>query len=311
MGAEAEATQTPVDMAAMFGLAAVATVAAGKVQVESAPGWVEGVNLFIAVAMEPGSRKTAVHRHLLAPVVAYERLMVEAAAPDIAERETIRRVAEAAHARAVKAAAGATRPDERLALEAEARTAAAALERLDVPAPPRLFTADVTPEKLASMLHENGGRMAVLSAEGGVFDMMAGRYSRGVPNLDVYLAGHAGDPIRVDRRGRSPEYVDRPALTMGLAVQPYLLTRIGRIDGFAGRGLLDRFLYAVPTGMVGYRRTRAPPVPDAVRQRYDSSLRALAETCDRLPEPVTLVLSPEASEAFHGVAGGHRATSSA
>ncbi len=194
--------------------------AGGRVQVEPVPGWVEGLNLFVVVAMEPGSRKSAVHRAMLAPIVAYERLLVETAAPDIAEQRTIRQVAEAAHSRLVKAAAAAKKPDERLALEAEARTAAEALERLDVPTPPRLFTADVTPEKLASMLHENRGRMAVLSAEGGIFDLMAGRYSSGIPNLDVYLAGHAGDPIRVDRRGRSPEYVDRPALTMGLAVQP-------------------------------------------------------------------------------------------
>src|ERR1019366_10624509 len=107
-------------------------------------------------------------------------------------------------------------PIERLALEEEARNLSSALDRLDVPAPPRMFTADVTPEKLASLLHENGGRMAVLSAEGGIFDIMAGRYSSGMPNIDVYLAGHAGDPIRVDRRGRSPEFVDRPALTIGL-----------------------------------------------------------------------------------------------
>jgi len=156
----------------------------------------------------------------------------------------------------------------------------------------------VTPEQLASMLHDNGGRMALLSAEGGVFDLMAGRYSAGVPNLDVYLAGHAGDPIRVDRRGRSAEAVDRPALTIGVAIQPCVLARIGRLRDLAGRGLLDRFLYALPAGSVGYRQTRPEPVPDAVAQRYDTSLRALAAACERLPAPVTLVLSPDAGERF-------------
>ena len=150
-------------------------------------------------------------------------------------------------------------------------------ERLDVRASPRSFTADVTPEQLASMLHDNGGRMAVLSAEGGVFDLMAGRYSAGVPNLDVYLAGHAGDPIRVDRRGRSAEAVDRPALTIGVAIQPCVLARIGRLRDLAGRGLLDRFLYALPAGTVGYRQTRTEPMPKAVSQRYDTSLRASDE----------------------------------
>jgi len=134
--AEAAATQTPVDMAAMFALAGLATVAAGRVRVEPVAGWVEGPDLFIAVAMEPGSRKSAVHRAMLAPIVAYERLLVETAAPDIAARRTIRHVARAAQARLVRAAAAARGPAERTALEAEARMAAAALERLPRPPPP-------------------------------------------------------------------------------------------------------------------------------------------------------------------------------
>jgi replicative DNA helicase len=296
--AEAEATQTPVDMASMFVLAALATVVAGHVVVEPVAGWREGLNVFVVVAMEPGSRKSAVHRDVISPIVAYERMLVEQAAPDIAEQATIRRIAEASLAKAEKTAASATDRIERLALEDEARTLSSALDRLDVPSPPRLFTADVTPEKLASLLHENGGRMAVLSAEGGIFDIMAGRYSSGMPNIDVYLAGHAGDPIRVDRRGRPPEFVDRPALTIGLAVQPYVLAKAARVGDFAGRGLLDRFLYSIPTGTVGYRQTGTAPVPEAIRQRYDTSLRALAASFDRFAESVTLHLSIEASALF-------------
>jgi hypothetical protein len=296
--AEAEATQTPPDMAAMFGLAAIATVVSGHVQIEPIPGWVEGLNLFIAVAMEPGSRKSAVHRDLMSPIVAYEKLLVESARPDIAEKASIRRIAEAALAKAEKAAATAKDQADRSAREEEARRLSAALDRLDVPASPRLFTADVTPEKLASLLHENGGRIAVLSAEGGIFDIMAGRYSSGVPNIDVYLAGHAGDPIRVDRRGRPTEFVDRPALTIGLAVQPFVLAKAARVGDFAGRGLLDRFLYALPAGTVGYRRADAAPMPEPIRALYDTSLRALAASFDRLAGPVTLHLSPEASALF-------------
>jgi len=296
--AEAEATQTPVDMGAMFLLAALATVVAGHVQIEPVAGWREGLNLFIAVAMEPGSRKSAVHRDITGPIAAYERLLVEQAQPDIAEQASIRRIAEASLAKAEKAAASATDRIQRLTLEEEARSLSAALDRLDVPVPPRMFTADVTPEKLASLLHENGGRMAVLSAEGGIFDIMAGRYSSGMPNIDVYLCGHAGDRIRVDRRGRPPEFVDRPALTIGLAVQPYVLAKAARVSDFAGRGLLDRFAYSIPAATVGYRRTDAPPVPEAIRRLYDATLRALAASFDRFAEPATLHLGVEASALF-------------
>ena len=34
--------------------------------------------------------------------------------------------------------------------------------------------------------------MSILSAEGGIFDLMAGRYSNGIPNLgSLFLQGHS------------------------------------------------------------------------------------------------------------------------
>jgi hypothetical protein len=109
--AEAEATQTPVEMPAMFGLATLATVAGGRVEVEPRPGWREGVNLFVGVVMESGSRKSAVHRDCTAPVVTYERELVEEATPTVAEKASQRRRAEQQLASAEKAAANAQAKD--------------------------------------------------------------------------------------------------------------------------------------------------------------------------------------------------------
>jgi Protein of unknown function (DUF3987) len=98
--------------------------------------------------------------------------------------------------------------------------------------------------------------------------------------------------------GRPAEFVNRPALTVGLAVQPYVLAKAARVADFAGRGLLDRFLYSLPPGTVGYRKTISPPVPEPIRQRYDTTLRALAASFDRSAEPVTLWLSVDAAALF-------------
>ena len=282
----------------MFVLAALATTVAARVEVEPVEGWREPLNVFVAVAMEPGQRKSAVYRDVMGPIVARERLLVENSRPAIAMKATIRRIAEAALTKAEKTAASVASREERRALEAQALLCAAELEQLDVPVEPRLFTADVTPEKLASLLHANGGRMAVLSAEGGIFDIIAGRYSSGIPNLDVYLAGHAGDVIRVDRVGRPTDYVDKPALTVGLAVQPYVLAKAAGIADFSGRGLLDRFMYAVPLGNVGFRRTDSPPVPGRVRQRYEAGFRDLAASPQPVSKTVTLHFDPEAAKVF-------------
>ena len=86
-----------------------------------------------------------------------------------------------------------------------------AVDAIDVPELPRLVADDVTPEAVASLLAECGGSIAVVSAEGGVFDIIAGRYNGNIPNMDVWLKGHSGDMIRVDRKGRPPEYIRKPA----------------------------------------------------------------------------------------------------
>jgi replicative DNA helicase len=107
---------------------------------------------------------------------------------------------------------------------------------------------------------------------------MAGRYNQAGPNLGVYLKGHAGDLLKVDRRGRPPEYVERPCLTIGLAVQPEVLRGLAGRPGFGGRGLLARFLYSLPESLVGRRQPGAPPVVAAVADRYALELQALAAT---------------------------------
>src|SRR5205085_538628 len=123
------------------------------------------------------------------------------------------------------------------ALLQAAKDAALMAEAVTVPARPRLLVDDSTPEALTSILAAQGGRGAVMSAEGGVFDIIAGRYSR-FPSFDVYLKGHAGDELRVDRVGRKPEFIEHPAVTVGLAMQPAVLRQIAQRESFRGRGLL-------------------------------------------------------------------------
>jgi replicative DNA helicase len=275
VAAVATATQTPPDLAGMLTLAVLATVAAGAVEVEPRPGWREPLCLFIAVGMDAGARKSSVFSALTRPVADFERQQATAALPSITETTTLRRIADqaAAHAEAAASKATADLQEERQA-EAIARAAEAA--NLVVPPVPRWLVDDATPEALAGLL-ATYGRIALLSPEGDVFDQMAGRYNQNAgPNLGVYLKGHAGDLLKVDRRGRPPEYVERPCLTIGLTVQPEVLQGLASRPGFRGRGLLARFLYSLPPSLVGRRQAGAPPVPPAVADRYTMELQALA-----------------------------------
>jgi replicative DNA helicase len=275
VAAVATATQTPPDLAGMLALAVLATVSAGAVEVEPRPGWREPLCLFVAVGMDAGARKSAVFTALTRPVSDFERDQAAAALPGITESATLRRIADQATAVA-EAAAGKAPASQQEEARAEAIARAAEAVALVVPPLPRWLVDDATPEALAGLLAVYG-RIALLSPEGDVFDQMAGRYNQsGGPNLGVYLKGHAGDLLKVDRRGRPPEYVERPCLTIGLAVQPEVLRGLASRPGFGGRGLLARFLYSLPTSLVGHRQPGAPPVPAAVADRYALELTALA-----------------------------------
>jgi replicative DNA helicase len=274
VGASPPPTQTPPDLAGMLALAILATVAAGAVEVQPRPGWREPLCLFVAVGMDAGSRKSGVFTAMTRPVAGFERDQAAAALPVITESAVLRRIADQAAATA-EAAAGKAPASQQEEARAEAIARAAEAAALVVPPVPRWLVDDATPEALAGLLAVYG-RIALLSPEGDVFDQMAGRYNHAAgPNLGVYLKGHAGDLLKVDRRGRPPEYVERPCLTIGLAVQPEVLRGLAGRPGFGGRGLLARFLYSLPESLVGRRQAGAPHVPPAVADRYALELQAL------------------------------------
>jgi replicative DNA helicase len=301
VAAVATATQTPPDLAGMLALAVLATVAAGAVEVEPRPGWREPLCLFVAVGMDAGARKSAVFTALTWPVAEFERDQAAAALPGITETATLRRIADQAAAQA-EAAASKAPVDQQEERQADAIARAAEAANLIVPPIPRWLVDDATPEALAGLL-ATYGRIALLSPEGDVFDQMAGRYNQQAgPNLGVYLKGHAGDLLKVDRRGRPPEYVQRPCLTIGLTVQPEILQGLASRPGFRGRGLLARFLYSLPESLVGHRQPGAPAIPEPIADRYTVELQALAASLTRPADndPTALTLDPHAGELLLG-----------
>ena len=303
----AAATQTPADMAATLALAVVATTCQRRTRVCVRPGWVEPTNLYTLVAMPPANRKSAVFAALVKPIDDYEREQRAIAEPIIKGAESESRILENRLKSAEKDASG--RGVEATIAQEQARELAAELAAFRVPALPRFIVGDVTPEKLASLICEQGGRMALLDDEGGFFDILAGRYSSGQPNLECVLKGHAGtSPLRVDRGTRPSEFVESPALTLGLAVQPAVLDGLAATASFRGRGLLGRFLYAVPLSPVGTRVFDAPAVPAQVDAAYHRHVTALLARPTGLDErgtsaPDTLHLTPAALAALKTMDG--------
>lgn len=165
----------------MLALGILAAACGGFVEVTPEIKWVEGTNLFLAVCLTPGARKSPAYRTMTKPLLDYEREIQGEAAAERAEVRTSRLLAEAA---LKEADAAATEKPNDKKLKAKAVKAREALEGLVVPGQPRMLAEDVTPEALVTMLGLNGDRIAIASEEGGILGTIAGRYS-GVPNLDV------------------------------------------------------------------------------------------------------------------------------
>ena len=297
-GAVAASTQTPPAVAVMVALAVVATVLQRRFEVSPFDDdYTEPLALWTLITQPPGARKSAVFSAMTAPLVRWERLEYDRGKAERGQAMARRKVAEKAIERLVQEAAKAKNDTERADI-----TAAIQREKDMMPAEPRaprLFTENITPERLQALLAEQGERMAVLSDEAEILAIMAGVYSGGIAMLDTFLKGHAGTPLRVDRAGREA-HVDRPALSFGLALQPGVLAEVAASRRFRDSGLLARFLYAMPASSVGKRAVRQRvAVPAAVRDEYEAALFRLLLDRPQVPgKPRVLPMTPPALEVW-------------
>ena len=284
--AVSESTQTPVDMSASAALAVLALCQQGKFRIRGKSDWTEPLNLFVVIVAEPSERKSAVISFMTKPVNEFEaeynfnnsvRLEMNKIQKNVLKKEQVNLETKAAKGKL-----------EHYEMEELAQRIADFKEIT----PLRLFVDDVTTEKLTSVLAEGNGKAAIVSAEGGIFDMLSGLYTKSV-NIDVMLKGHSGDSIRVDRIGRNSESIMNPALTVLLMVQPSVLSGLMQNGTFRGRGLTARFMYCMPKSIVGKRKYRTEPVPPEVENDYFVLINGLLEEKEN-DKPELITLSAEA-----------------
>jgi hypothetical protein len=160
----------------------------------------------------------------------------------VQRQELLRRRLDSANGAAAKAADGFD--VERL--EAEAHRAQEALDAHAPPARFSIFMQDATPEAIAARLCETGF-VAVVSSEGGLMDNIAGRYTKtSSPNLDALLHGYNRGRIIIDRRGQGHLECAEAVVNLCLSVQPDVLRFCANKPEFRGRGMMARFLFALP-----------------------------------------------------------------
>lgn len=286
--AVAESTQTSVDMAGTIAISILSTCLQKKYRVQGKPDWTEPVNTYAIVIAPPSERKSSVLHMMIQPVNTYEVQYNREHAASVEAGKMQRRILERRQ-KAIedKMAKGTAEANE---LEQIAKEIAEYKEEK----PLQMYVDDITTEKLVSIISSNGGYASLISSEGGIFDTIAGIYTKNV-NIDVMLKGYSGDTIRVDRIGRESESIMDPALTVLLMAQPSVVSKVLGNATFRGRGLTARFLYSMPNSIVGERKYRSSVCTPEIYQKYEGLVVNMLQD-EYAEKPEIITLSPEADQ---------------
>lgn len=289
--------QVAIDMTSVSSFAVSSLCAQRKFKVHTQNNWFEPVNLYTVVVANPSEKKSPTLSLVMNPVYRFAREENERRRPQVEEyrdkRDMLQRRIESLKKSATSTAKKA-KNDSPATVE-DIRLLRLEMEDLEKDAIDfiSLTADDITMEALVSKMVANNETMALVSSEGGIFNVMSGMYSGGMVNIDIILKAWSGDHVEVDRKNRAPETLLNPSLVILLMAQPEVLEEVMKSVEFAGRGLNARFLYSIPASPVGTRTFKAPPIPQDVIDEYDDLIRRLLAIPDT-GEPRIIEMTDEA-----------------
>lgn len=292
--ATAESLQVSVDMVATFVIAIISLCVQGKYKIQVKPDWEEPVNLYAVVVMRPSERKSPTLKMVSAPVFEYMEEENERRQPEIEKYETKKKILTGQIKNISNSIASNYKKDNSKYTMEDILECQEELRKLEEEGirELKLIVDDVTPEALVSTMKENNDKIGIVSAEGGIFGTMAGRYNDHT-NIDIFLKGYSGEYYSTARIGRQGNTLKHPLITIVLAVQPQVICDIMDNKEFSGRGLLARFLYSIPNSLVGSRKYRTEPVNKALKEDYNNLIKDLLKT-NEMDFERTIRLSEEA-----------------
>ncbi len=261
--------QVPEDLPALFGMCCIGALAGPRIAVSRGHGWTEPLNLYGAVVMESGTGKTPAAKDVIRPLRRIQKRMRSdhVDAVDVRIDELV-------------AKRGETKDPARAnALEDAIKELEASKGR-----PPRImFGSDTTTESLSDLMSRNNGHGSILDPEGEFFGILSGRYTKQIPNLGLALKAYDGDYYEVGRIGRSQDDIERAILSLGFGVQETVIEAAAKDRAMVERGLLARFLFALPPSMLGTRDPEGAPYDHDAMATWADALERIYEI--ETPDP--------------------------
>lgn len=276
----AESTQTPIDMAGVASLALMSIAMQPRYKVIGKADWEEQLSLYCMIVAEPSDRKSAVFNQIIKVIQSFEAEYNEHHSIDVLKSQEEHSSLEKKYKKAVKDYVNGKITKD------EYDEAFRKYSTHKVIKPISLTLDDVTSESLTNEIESQDGCIALVSSEGGIFDIISGSYTN-FPNIDIFLKGYSGDFIKVSRIGRPSLYVKNPRLTILLTVQPKVLESVVNNGTFTGRGLSARFLYSVPKSLVGSRKFETKPIDFDNKKRFSDLIHEILKE----PKTATIYIS--------------------
>ena len=158
---------------------------------------------------------------------------------------------------------------------------------------------DVVPESIIRSMTETKGTATIATAEGNIINVLTGKSynQRGAsPNLDIFLAGHDGEPYHGIRVTSGEIEIPRVDISILMAIQPTLLDTLCSSSDANGRGLVQRFLVFAPDEPEqDIDHTKTSTIDSNHALRWSQHIRTIAERFMRPDDtPITIELYKDA-----------------
>lgn len=290
--AAADQVQVPVDLTSMLAIGALSAALTGRARVHVSGNWSEPVNLYLVTAMRSGAGKSPADKLMVAWLRKWQRERISAMRLDY--DQALLRVK---HARKKLSKLEGGMGDESDLFQAFKEVTEA---QEAVPELPRLLADDATPEAVAGLLRDHGQRIAIMSTEADLFDMLLKGKPGQRQNVNIYLKAWSGDEFVRDRKGGTesgPEYadLDNPLMTCAITVQPSVLAKVQGDEEMVSRGFAARFMFSLPEDLIGKRdqrkRFRSERLPTI--DPYEAEASRLASRWATWERPADLHVSAE------------------
>jgi len=256
------------------------------------------LNLFVMIVAERGTCKSVIGSKATAPIQAFSETLVTEHNAKVAAKKTELGILKKDAARH-EAEIGKSVGSDRVSRIAELTQKHLAISELEGDADRRVtaIEADITGEALVRSLQDNRETLFSYSPEAGaVVSVAGGKYKDGKSDLDPYLSGYSGDPLRATRVDRASVVVHQPCLTLLWLMQSVIASDLVGCRDTIPRGFTARTLLFDSGARREHDNRKDESFTMADRWAAILHLQLCRRQLD-LP-PKEIVCSPEAREVF-------------